>query len=212
MIMMDPKNFKAPYILEGKVREEADRVREKYWPSGKLPVEVEEILWGLHLKLDTQASLKGDSDIDAYLYGDLSRIVVDAGEYMDDRMQNRLRFSIAHELGHFVLHRKVYEKIHFSSFEEWQKFVSQIPDDQYRFIEWQAYEFAGRLLVPVERLRIEVKKAIQRSENSGLLKWGNSGSVALEYIASSICRVFGVSSLVVEKRLQREHLWEGMRM
>lgn len=108
---MDPRNFKAPFITPEQAWVKADRIRSKYWPSDKLPVEVEEILWEVGLRLDPIASLKSDGDVDALLTGDLTRIIVDLEEYMDDRMLNRMRFSIAHELGHFVLHGDFYRKI-----------------------------------------------------------------------------------------------------
>jgi len=47
--------------------------------------------------------------IDAYLKSDRSAIVVDIEQYMDvqNRYENRLRFSFAHEIGHYVLHEYV---------------------------------------------------------------------------------------------------------
>ena len=145
--------------------------------------------------------------MDALLRGDLTTIIVDADEYMDDRMQNRLRFSIAHELGHFVLHADVYRGIHYRSVDEWIAFVQALPEDQWGYMEQQAYEFAGRLLVPPDRLRVELVAAQERAREAGFLDWEKTGEAALEYIAASICRVFGVSDQVVEKRLRREGLW-----
>jgi len=200
------EKFKVPFIRKEQAWQEAERIRKEHWPSGEVPVEVEEILWKIGLKLDPISSLKSDIDVDALLSGDLTRIIVDAEEYMDDRKQNRMRFSIAHELGHYVLHKKLYEDIKFSSIDEWSRFVESIPEDQYGHIEQQAYEFAGRLLVPVDRLRQEVNQAILKVKAAGFTDWDRSGDAAREYMANNICRVFGVSSLVIEKRITRERL------
>lgn len=42
---INPVRFRAPYIPAEQAWAEADRVRAKFWPSGEIPVEVEEILW-----------------------------------------------------------------------------------------------------------------------------------------------------------------------
>lgn len=201
---MDWGKFKAPRLQQEEVWDRAERIRKEHWPSGQVPVDVEIILYKIGLKLEPISSLKSDIDVDALLSGDLTRIIVDAEEYMDDRMQNRMRFSIAHELGHFVLHKKLYENIKITSVEKWISFVKSIPEFQYGYIEQQAYEFAGRLLVPLDRLKQEVKQAIIKAKAAGFIDWEHSGDVAREYMARSICRIFGVSSLVIEKRIIRE--------
>ena len=207
MIMVDPRDFKAPYIPKEKAWSAADNIRRKHWPDGQIPVEVEEILWGVGLEIEVIQSLKAAGDVDALLRGDLSGIIVDADDYMDDRMQNRMRFSIAHELGHFVLHSNVYRGIKHNSVEEWIQFIQAIPEDQYSYIEQQAYEFAGRLLVPSDYLKTYLMEAADKAKAAGFDEWDTTGDVAREYMASSICRYFGVSSQVVEKRIIREQLW-----
>lgn len=204
---LDPRRFRAPFIPPETVWEQADRFRNEHWGRDIVPVEVEEILWGVGLRLEPLQSLKEAADIDALLRGDLTAIIVDADEYMDDRMQNRIRFSIAHELGHYVLHAELYRRIRYRSVEEWIEFVQALPDDQWSFVEQQAYEFAGRLLVPRERPESEVRSAKHRALKAGFVKWDRTGDAAVEYLAVSICRVFGVSDQVIARRIRRERLW-----
>lgn len=170
-------------------------------------MEVEEILRPLGLRLEPIPFLKEAGDVDALLRSDLKAIMVDQEEYMDDRMQNRVRFSLAHELGHFILHRDIYLGIAYSSVEEWIDFVQRIAEDQYSFVELHAYEFAGRLLVPVDRLKKELRGAATEADKAGFTAWDQSGDAAVEYMANSISRIFGVSSQVIEKRIIREKLW-----
>lgn len=166
-----PANFRAPYIPREQAWRAADDFRARYWLRGTLPVEVEEMLWPVGLRMEPVQSLKKAGDVDALLRGDLTSILVDADEYMDDRLQNRIRFSIAHELGHFVLHADVYRGMNYSSVEEWISFIQQIPEDQYGYIEQQAYEFAGRLLVPLDHLRSRFQAAAKAAHRAGFDDW-----------------------------------------
>ena len=86
----------------------ADDFRVKFW-KGTLPVNVMAIVeFDLNLDIVPMSSLRQDADIDALLLDDCQTIVVEQGFYMDDRYQNRIRFSVAHELGHFVMHKEVF--------------------------------------------------------------------------------------------------------
>lgn len=204
---IDPASFKAPFISREQAWKEADRIRDLHWPSGEVPVEVEKILWPLNLRLEPKPLLKESADVDALLRSDLTAIMVDQEEYMNNRMQNRIRFSIAHELGHFILHKDIYREIAYASEEEWVEFVQTFPEHQYSFIEFHANEFAGRLLAPVERLRKELKSAIAEADKTGITAWDQFPYAGKEYVANRLSRVFGVSSEVIEKRFDRERLW-----
>jgi hypothetical protein len=66
--------------------------------------------------------------------------------------QYRLRFTVAHEIGQWVLHRDYAASVKFTSFDHFARHFKG--DDPGRYwLEQEANEFAGRLLVPVERLR-----------------------------------------------------------
>ena len=202
-----PKDFRAPYITQQKAWQEADSIRENFWGSDIVPVEVEEILWNFGIRIEPIPSLKQAGDIDALLSGDLKTIVVDAEEYMDDRKLNRIRFSIAHELGHFILHKEVYSEISFESVEEWIYFIQNVPEVEWSFVELHAYEFAGRLLVPPKLLKEELFGAVKQADRIGFMDWEKSGDAAREYISNKLARKFGVSSEVIEKRIIREGFW-----
>jgi hypothetical protein len=204
---IDPLKFKAPFIPKEEAWKKADQVRQKYWPSGDLPVEVELLLYPLGLELVLHHSIKDTGDVDALLLGDLKTIIVDYQDYINDRMQNRIRFSIAHELGHFILHQEKFKDIAHATIKDWVQFIQRIPDAEYSLMEYQAYEFAGRLLVPSERLEKEFRKSIQKAKDANFFSWDKTGDVALGFIANPISRIFGVSSEVIEKRLRREGFW-----
>ncbi len=94
--------------------------------------------------------------VDAAVIPDFSGIYVDKYSYRyiegrPVREFNRLRFSIAHELGHIVLHRHLAPQKGFASIQEFFEWTRQYQKDKYT-LEQQANEFAGRLLVSVNRL------------------------------------------------------------
>jgi len=205
---MNMSKFKAPVISRMQVQAKADRFRERFWPSGTMPVNINEIVeFDLEMEIRSIQGLRESSDIDALLLGDLKTIVVDRDIYMDDRMQNRLRYSLAHEIGHKILHPDLYKNISHKSVNDWICFFKSIPEDQYSWIEQHAYEFAGRLLVPVDSLTLNLEQAVKKAEQSGFMAWDASGDAAREYIANSLCRIYGVSSQVISKRIIREGLW-----
>jgi Zn-dependent peptidase ImmA (M78 family) len=146
--------------------------------------------------------------MDAFLRGDLTAIVVDHDFYMNEKFSNRLRFSFAQELGHFFLHQYAYSQFDFASPYEWRNFIQNIPEKEYGNFEWQANEFAGRLLVPYVELRKALDETLSRLGNSNLREYlAKDPDAVLSGISPSICRHFGVSSGVIETRIRREGMW-----
>jgi hypothetical protein len=167
--LVNPRNFKAPYISKHDLWQRADRFREDVWPSNNIPVDVMEIVeFELGLEFRAITSLRTDDDVDALLLGDWQTIIVDQGLFMDDRYSNRLRFSIAHELGHYILHRDVFEQIPHTTAEDWIVFMRDIPEKEYSYIEYHANEFAGRFMVPPKALENELEEALVLVEQNGL--------------------------------------------
>ena len=186
----------------------ADDFRNQVWPSKKIPIDVLSVVeFELRLEIRPISRLKEDNDIDALLLGDWQTIVVDQNQYMDDRYTNRLRYSIAHELGHYVLHKEVFSQIPKGSLEEWIAFMRDMPEKEYSFLEYHANEFAGRFLVPPEALRQELEAAIKIAEQNGMSRSQLQDESHMQYLAKPISRKFEVSSSVIERRLPKEKLW-----
>jgi len=205
---LNPAYFKAPFIHRDDIWKQADSFRSKVWPSATIPIDVMDIVeFKLDLDIRPVSSLRADVDIDALLMGDWQTIAVDQGQYMDDRYANRLRYSIAHELGHYVLHRSIFEKIPRSTPEEWLAFMLGMPEGEYSWLEYHAYEFAGRFLVPPDELAKELEAVIALAEKSGVSREQLQDDANLSYLANGIARAFAISSDVIEKRLSREGLW-----
>jgi len=104
-----PDKFKAPFIPKERIWQEAEKLRATYPAGRKVPVPVLELAeFDLSLDLIPAEGLREELEIDALLIGDLKSILVDRRAFMNPRLEYRLRFSVAHEIGHLVLHRDIY--------------------------------------------------------------------------------------------------------
>ena len=206
---MDQAEFRCKWLRLEDIWDCAEDVRNRYWSAGKLPVNVETIVeFKLKLAIDPEHNLMQTMDMEAYLRSDLTGIVVDHDHYMDEKFANRMRFSFAHELDHFFLHKDFYTMIVFESAEEWKEILLSLPDTEYRYFEYQANEFAGRLLVPRKDLVQEIEKSVETLKRNNMLEYLKGDPYAvLSGITPRLARIFGVSSDVIEKRVDREKLW-----
>jgi len=207
--MQDISKFKCPYIEKREIWQSAETFRKEFWPENSLPVDIEKIVWKiLKLNIEPEHGLLSEYDIDAYLKSDLTGIVVDYTRYMDERFINRLRFSFAHELGHLFLHKEIYEQFGIQDTATWKEFMLNITEKEYKFFEYQANEFAGRVLVPRERLIHELEKCLITIKETGLLDLlAQDPYLMLTSISPTLCKPFGVSDQVIERRVDREELW-----
>ena len=130
--MTDPRKFKAPFIPKEGIWQVADRLRAAHAAGRSLPVQVLDLAeFDLGLDLVPVNSLREQLDIDALLMGDLKSILVDKRAFMSPRLEYRLRFSVAHEIGHFILHRVIYAGLNHATAVEWFDYIPAIPDVEY---------------------------------------------------------------------------------
>lgn len=205
---MDICDFKAPRYSLSDIWAQADAFRGKYAGDNVVPVDITNIVeFKLDLNLAPISGLASSGDIEALLLGTLDTIVVDQEQFMEDRYLNRMRFSIAHEVGHLILHSSQIKALRPATIDEWIEMLDVLDNQEYITIEQQAYEFAGRLLVPPLLLKNELllKRSIVEkilAENPQIPQ-----ESIIEYLSNSICKKFGVSYYVISKRIKREGLW-----
>lgn len=112
---------------------------------------------------DLMADLRMDSAIvpkENTVYVD--RDAIQAWERRDRWVEKRLRFSVAHELGHFHLHREYHQGLKFIDFDQFKRWI--MDHRKNNRMEDQADEFAGRLLVPPDVLREEYDRYTRRRD------------------------------------------------
>ena len=221
MLNFDPSKFKAPKLSFKDIWQEADKFRGRYWPSEELPINIHDIIdLDLDMEIRSVSRLREITGFDAILLGNLKGIIVDQEDYMNDRMENRMRFSLAHEIGHYILHSDVYRNLPYTDEDGWIELIQNLPEEEYFLIEQHANEFAGRLLVPKDSLVNDLKDSInllqklkKNTELTGfpLRRELSQIELAKEYIASNICRKYRVSDQVIIRRLDKEGLWPPTR-
>ena len=162
----------------------------------------------LNLLPEPKRGLFSSTDMDAYLKMDLTAIVVDYDFYMDDKHTPRMRFSFAHELGHFFLHKEVFAAFDLIDPAAWKNFILNVSENEYSNFEWQANEFAGRLLVPHSDLVLAIDQAAKIIKENKLIGYlENDPDAVLSRVSPTICKPFGVSAEVIKMRVVREGLW-----
>jgi hypothetical protein len=197
--------LKPPTLSLSEIRNKADAFRDEYW-DGKFPVDIETIMeFDLDLPPRPIHGLREDHDVDALLLSN-GEIIVDYKLYMEKKMANRLRVSFAHEVGHFILHQSIIKNFKFDDPAKWIEIFHDLPKEKFQVFESQAFEFAGRLLVPRDILIKKLKEAKARAIKSGFKNWERWKWVAQDSIAVDVGRYFGVSDSVIIKRIERENL------
>lgn len=191
---MNYKKISVPYLGNQDIGERVERFRENFWDN-KIPVDIEYII-EIKLKISI-APIPNFLKIvgtDALITSNWQTLYVDNDEYMDERRHNRLRFSLAHEIGHFVLHREIYNSFNVKKFYDYYKLNKDIPYEQYGYLETQANKFASYLLVPRKILKIEREKVLEKIKED--YKKINV-EMLNSYLAIPLSGVFKVSEDVV---------------
>ncbi len=147
--------------------------------------------------------------VEAAITSDFTGIYLDAEEYAlmergPEWKLNRLRFTVAHELAHYFLHRNLPKEENFSSLPNFAKWTLALSGKKYS-VEQEANEFAGRLLVPSTRLKVcfdEFAPEAKKLASNFMARGGFR-----QAFAETIAPKFGVNSQVIEVRLDRDNIW-----
>ncbi len=165
----------------------------------------------LRMDLIPYDKLKDDFGADAAILADFSGFYID-GEIFDridvvrGAQLNRLRFSIAHELGHLFLHRECFESAGIQTSDHLLQWLNEHDGRKYDF-EREANEFAGRLLVPVDVLRECFDRMLPAMDAKyGRHKWVTNAEIRSK-TAELIAPRFGVHPVAIETRFDREGIW-----
>jgi hypothetical protein len=152
-----------PRLSKKTISEKAEQVIFDYesltFQAVRPPIPVENILelsLGLHLVFQDLRQILGIEDALGATYVKSQRICVDK-RLLDDRLEGRLTFTCAHEVGHWVLHRDLVTVAGRSGLNSSAIFCRM--KDAKQPIEWQADYFAACLLMPENDIRSTWDKA-----------------------------------------------------
>jgi hypothetical protein len=190
--------MQGPNLRYPDVREAAVAFLTKHHPSGSLPIPIEDIVERqMNIAVFAVPGIKLLLGVDAFITSDFKQITVDSRCF--SVYPERTRFSIAHEIGHLILHKQWYEKYGPRDIDDYLRSHDLIDNQIYKFIEIQAQTFAGLILVPTELLLSELKKRFGRVPAS------QPPEVLAPYI-QDLPELFNVSDAVILRRLEREKI------
>lgn len=199
--------IRAPYLPYDVLGDRAEEFLRQYHPTREIPVPIEEIV-ELMFEMDIvpEPGLHEHFDVDSYITRDLKEIRVD--EFVYQSRPGRYRFSLAHELGHRLLHQDVFVCLAFDTIDQWKHAMDNvIPEREYGYLEYQASSFAGLTLVPCAELAEKYDQVCQLVEKHGL-SMDEDSEVARVAVARHIAEHFVVSPAVVRRRLEYDKLWK----
>ncbi len=146
----------------------------------------------------------------AFLSGQGRQLTVDEDHMMRDG--GPFRFTVAHELGHLVLHREILAAAKYGTSRQYMEYLARVPDDVRSSMEWQANEFAGVLIVPARHLRLALEAGVQRIREFGFTDaeqvrsaWGHIEQHAAEVLGVSVfpvnirCTNLGLQEEIIRK-------------
>lgn len=195
-----------PYLTYSDVKEKAQNFLLQWHPSLEPPIPIEEII-DVYLGIDIfpLPRLYKDFRLNGFLSKDRTTIIVDQFQY--ERYNEKYRFTLAHELGHYLLHESCYENISFSSPQEYLQWKTSLASDDIDWFETHGDWFAELVLVPTEPLE-RVCSAIANKYRNKLPERIRNSDDFWSYASNEIAKVFEVNPPVIEIRLKREKVPE----
>lgn len=202
---MDKKNPKCSFMKKEDLWDRTEHFRNQFKKYDACPYDVELVAEKAGFEIIPKKDL---NEVDAFIGFNMKTIYVNARKYDNPAFTSRIRFSIAHELGHAIIHKDFIRMQHISTIEDYLTFERSFTDMEYSGFEWQANEFAGRLLVPRHHLIEQLNKQTNILDDNNLLHLIRINPDQIRSsLSTPIARFFMVSEDVIERRLEREGLW-----
>ena len=96
--------LRAPFLTYFDIGQKVEAFFNEYHPSTEIPIPIEEIIeLKIGLNIFPYPRLFKDHALNGYLSHDLTTINVD--DYQYEQLNEKYRFTLAHELGHYILHK-----------------------------------------------------------------------------------------------------------
>lgn len=134
-------------------------------------------------------------------------ITVDAAQYRADT--GFYRFSLAHEIAHWLLHREWLEGVYalIQAVEDWKRIFRSIKEDDYYWLESQAEECAAYLIAPTAVfdgfLSNQIERVLPHLNVLGL-------EDLLPYLANPVSQHFGMTPAAAQARIRKSRVWRDL--
>ncbi len=188
------------FIPQQEIEETAKQFLLEHHPDGSIPIPIEEIVEiKLGIKVIPAPGLLRHG-MDAFLTHDFKELYIDRNQYFE--LENRARFTFAHEMGHYCLHKHFFEEAVFPSTKKWTEFV--LDDIRRDPLETQANIFASYVLLPASSLGVEYEEAKAELAKHEIFSSGRlpDDQTLVPYLAKPISRKFKVSEECAALRMK----------
>lgn len=199
------------YLAYEQIADVAYRLLCKLNYESTIPVPIEKIIeFHFGIGIVPIPELLNSLEIDGWTSTDLKTINVD--DFIYKRRENRYRFTLAHELGHVILHEKIFKSYKFSKIDEWKRFYNEVDEKSYSWLESQAYNFAGLILVPPIHLKKHFEKLVAKHKSNfesaiyRSISKNKYQDYFIDLASVNLSSVFNVSTEVISRRIEKDSL------
>lgn len=194
-----------PFIKPDDTERYAVDFLDRHNPKRRFPVPVDEIAeesYGIHLVPLT--GLEELIEAHGFITSDFREILIDRGVW-DCPVQHRFLSTIAHELGHLLMHAGVYKNLRFATLDEYLDFRRNVAPGDLLWLEVHANWFMGRVLAPTSEIKQFYEERIEECSRRGLNTEPLDQAV-VEFIVRAMAQRFHVSQKMMRVRLRQERL------
>lgn len=151
------------------VKQVANEFLRTYYPSLELPIPIEDIVeLKLKIRIILINRLIRDFGVNAFVSQSFDTIVVD--EMMFIKQPERIRFTVAEEVGHLFLHKDWYVKNGPKGLENYLLWQQRVDGKLFDYIERQAKTFASMVLMPETKVLEQWNDFTKNSNLPGVCK------------------------------------------
>jgi hypothetical protein len=204
-----PPPLHAPGLSYEQINEAAESFLSAHHPDKTLPVPIEEIIeFDFGLDIVPFPDLQKTFDVDGFMAGDMSSIYVD--DFIYTNRYSRYRFTLAHEIGHIILHKDILSEIRPARVSAWEQFIENVDIETYGWIEYQAYAFGGLVLVPrydlLPHCSDEIGRLQEKIEEARLRELPKESytEYVVEAASTKLAGRYDVSTEVMKRRISKE--------
>lgn len=197
-----------PFLEISEIKKRVEGFRLRFPRCNHFPVDIEALIeQDLHISIQPLPDLRKAISIDAFISSDFRTLYVDEYEYMNERFENKLRFSFAHEISHLILHAELYSRQDFNDPESYIAFQMAKSGKAYSWYEKQANMFAVNLLLPTSKLIKVLKEIKNKLKDSGdpLIRV-RSEEYLDDLVKSEAASYFGVAEVTLSNFISNENI------
>ena len=210
------KNLKTSRIFteDEEIAKHADGFLQKYHKSKSTPVPIEEIIdLDFNIDIIPVPGVQDLCDVEGFISPDFKAIYVD--KYVYDNRPYRFRFTLAHEIGHLIIHKEKLSQIEIDptdAVNSWARFLDEIDSRDHSKIEYQGYTFGGLILVPPNNLLEQfnanlpmVEPLVEEAKSMGASRHSYL-KYAADHMATILSPIFDVSKDVLIRLIASDKL------